>query len=85
MIEIDKSVPIPEVTPKTSRVEARYPWKQMEVGDSFLVPTDGKNGDKPDILVKQFQSRCSGIGKAYGMKFRVAMDDAGKVRCWRVE
>lgn len=39
LITIDKGVPIPT---DTCSVRKKYPWKKMEVGDSFLLPTADK-------------------------------------------
>lgn len=37
-IKIDKNVPIPSAQRKGSK----YPWAQMQVGDSFFVPGKAK-------------------------------------------
>jgi len=52
----------------------KYPFGEMEVGDSFPVP----EGDG-------FRSRCaaSAYGKRYSMKFSVRKYEGG-YRCWRV-
>jgi hypothetical protein len=36
MVEIDKDIPVP-VRPRIDRGD-RYPWQEMEVGNSFFVP-----------------------------------------------
>lgn len=75
--KIEKSVPVPMARSKVSD----YPFDEMNVGDSFLIPTDEK--DKRII-----QSRVSGsaVAKAYKtkMKFSTRCVDGG-VRVWRVE
>lgn len=40
-MKIDKGVPIPE------RGDRKYPWKKMEVGDSFFVPGARVNASQP--------------------------------------
>jgi hypothetical protein len=39
-ITIDKGVPMPDGPGLASR--SRYPWALMEIGDSFLVPINGR-------------------------------------------
>ena len=85
MIVIEKGTPVPEPRKRGAKFEPRYPWKQMEPGDSFIVPNEGKHKDNPEALRKAFQSRCFGVSKAYGFKFRVDFDGSGVLRCWRVE
>lgn len=42
MYEIEKNIP----TPLDPKKPSKYPWKQMEVGDSFFVPySDLPNGE----------------------------------------
>ena len=73
MIPIDKGVPIPEakcdLTPK-------YPWRTMEVGDSFLV-TDEKGK-------KSVGGGTNTMGKKLGRKFTTRVVEEG-IRVWRVE
>lgn len=38
-IGIDKNVPIPTKADRTTK----YPWADMEIGDSFFVPKANKN------------------------------------------
>lgn len=39
MIALEKNVPMPA---DTRGVPMKYPWKSMQVGDSFFVPTNKK-------------------------------------------
>lgn len=61
MIKIDKGIPMPE--PKRNR---GYPWKELEVGDSFLIP--GKSGQQGSssasfrLHPKTFAARRDGDG-----------------------
>ena len=84
MIAIEKGIPVPDAR-KKGHHEPKFPWKEMQVGDSFKVPNEGKHKDDPKRLRKSFQARCSGSTKAYGFKFRVDFDGTGVLRCWRVE
>ena len=86
MIAIEKGIPAPEARKRGgTRFTAKFPWKEMQVGDSFKVPNEGKYKDDPEGLRKAFQTRCSGSTKAYGFKFRVDFDGTGVLRCWRIE
>lgn len=66
-IFIEKGVPMPTV-----KTRATYPLKQMQVGDSFLIPYDSKvNG------IRQC-AKYAGV--------RIAQRREGdKVRIWRIE
>jgi hypothetical protein len=39
--EIEKGIPVPEYAGRGGRTN-KYPWEDMEVGDSFFVPAEGK-------------------------------------------
>ena len=43
MANIEKDVPMP-VTVSTNGGRSRFPWKDMEVGDSFVVSGEGRGG-----------------------------------------
>lgn len=66
---IEKNIPVPDW-----RVRARYPFKDMQVGDSFLIP----QGDR-----KKVYPAASAAGARHGKKFAVRKVDDG-VRVWRV-
>ena len=71
MLKIDKNVPMPR--PDASPV-AKYPWRDMEVGDSFFVA--GKT-------MKQFAGIPGSASRKYGKKFSARSVEGG-VRVWRV-
>ena len=73
MYEIERGVEMP-VIKKT----AKYPFKELAVGDSFFVPdADGLSG-------RRMHSTAYNYGKRYGMKF-VARRVEGGMRVWRQE
>lgn len=76
MISVQKGVPMPVVKPRGRRGTKYpiYPWKQMEVGDSFLFP-NGVGRTSHAIVI--------GASKN-GRKFKAVKTDDG-YRCWRVE
>lgn len=66
-MKIDRNIPIPEVQ------KCIYPWKTLEVGDSFLMPGPPKN----------VNSSVSAAGRRYGRKFSYRKTAEG-MRVWRV-
>lgn len=78
MYEIDKGVEIP--APHGVATRRVYPFREMEIGDSFLVPGDG---DK-----RQLQARIGSAASYYGKRNNkrfVTRSVEGGVRVWRVE
>lgn len=71
---IEKGVALPKG--KRSEKSTKYPFKSMEVGDSFLVP------DFTSIV--SLRSQASVTGRTLGKKFSVRLVEQG-VRIWRVE
>jgi len=65
-MKIEKSVPMP-----TER--NKYPFREMDIGDSFLVEVD----------VVKVISAAHAWGKVNNKKFSIKKVDAGH-RCWRV-
>lgn len=71
---IEKDVPLPE-----KNVRWKYPFDQMEVGDSFFVV----NKD-----TTQMSALCKRAGKRLGARFVTAKAERGDesgVRVWRME
>lgn len=69
MIPIDKNMPIPP------RAQRKYPWGEMEIGDSFFVK--GRN-------VKDFHAQIYMAGRRFKRKFALRKTDEG-IRVWRIE
>lgn len=70
MFKIEKKIPLP--TRRT--VISQYPWADMEVGDSFLVP---------DKKVKTVYVTVSKANKKYPPKHFISRAVKGGVRVWR--
>lgn len=66
MVKLEKNVPIP---PRRGR-EAKYPWRQMKVGDSFVAPA-------------AIRGCFYASAKRFGYKIRVAVEGKNNVRVWR--
>jgi hypothetical protein len=75
VIQIDKNVPLP--APKRGVGSAKYPWRLLEVGDSFLFSGANKHG-------KSASAQAIRAGRVLGRKFTVRKMDDGSYRCWRV-
>ncbi len=83
MLQIDKGVPLPEARYGTNA--AKYPVKDMVVGDSFFVPFE----EGWDEERKRKRQRGVAIAllhwkKRIGYGFTTRRVDGG-VRAWRVE
>lgn len=87
LVRVEKGVPIPEFYmaryqklmrgPNCGR-KPKYPFKSMEIGDSFALPLRYHN------RMTAFRQITSMYGRRYGKKFLVIQDDTHKPRCWRI-
>ena len=66
-MQIEKNIPMP----------ATFPFKDMDVGDSFLVPSE--------IQRATVSNAARRFGNLNGMKFTVRLISKNTLRCWRVE
>jgi len=72
-MEIDKNIPIPQAMNK-----AKYPWRKMEVGDSFLF---SKKSDLKNL--KHASSLAGAASRRMGIKFSCRKTNEG-IRVWRI-
>ena len=72
MIEIDKNFEIPKI--KTKGPNRKYPWFEMQVGDSFFVA---------DVKTSVLSTNASAFSLKTGFKFTCRSVDGG-VRVWRI-
>jgi hypothetical protein len=72
MLKIDKNFPAP--TEYGMAAVTKYPWKTMEIGDSFFVKTSSQ----------YFPTQTRNAGRRYGRYFAVKKVSGG-YRVWRVE
>lgn len=82
-IQIDKGIPIPE---KHTGRPATYPLKEMEIGDSFLIPFPD-NSKKARRYVRNqayYVSRGPHARKFGLFTYRLDPDGTG-ARVWRVK
>lgn len=71
-ITIDRGIPMPK-RPSAQK----YPWRKLEVGESFFVPCEGKR-------IQEFQSQTWNAGRAHNRKFATRRENGG-IRVWRIE
>lgn len=71
-IKIEKGVPVPPR--RTRKGISKYPFRQMEVGDSFLMP---------DYTVVRAWGILGPYAKRLGQKYTVRTVEGG-ARVWRV-
>ena len=81
MITIDKAVPIPDKN-KSGKRKSVYPFNEMELNDSFLVP----NPDNLSTIILRNRVNSAAVyhSKIDGMKFTVR-DTVEGIRVWRTK
>lgn len=81
-MQIEKDVPTP---PFTGGAPRKYPFPDMEVGDSFTIPLSGTVGRRGmDTVASKVRCAACGFARRSGWKFTVRTERAdGVVRCWR--
>lgn len=75
--KIDKGVPIPDMHLRSGPIP-RYPWRTMEIKDSFFVPN----------ATRSMQTQASNNGRQLQRKFyaqKCTEHGVTGVRIWRVE
>lgn len=77
--EIEKGIPMPEKQKKKTGAAAKYPWEQMEVGDSFFIP------NPPTQANGRFTSMYAVASKRYAPKRFEQRQENGGLRIWRVK
>lgn len=73
MISIEKNVPIPE----GSVGQLKYPFPDMEVGDSFWAPI---TSEKLSNATGHWRDK---LGHKYSVRTEKAEDGTDGARCWR--
>lgn len=77
-IKIDKGVPVPES--KSAKL-GKYPWTDMQPGDSFLIAS----GDAPPHRTRENASAAANYAKRrFGWRLCTRGVEGG-VRIWRIE
>ena len=66
-MKVEKQIPLP----------SKFPFGQMEVGDSFAVP--------PEIKRSTVNVAAKRYGDKHGMQFTVRRMPDHSLRCWRIK
>jgi len=79
---IEHGIPLPDPVKTERKIGVtHYPWREMEVGDSFLVPYDGEPGTA-------VQNRVNATATHYRKRYAITQRHTTRqtpdgVRCWR--
>lgn len=77
---IDKGVPLPP----PSYQKNRYPFAEMAIGDSFMVPVPaGEHYKKMHAAVSASATSFARRNPAFKFATRI-VDDKSAIRCWRI-
>ena len=78
MFEVERNIPVPDEY--GGGRAGKYPWRGMDVGDSFHVPSAGLDRS---LLQTRMSARAVNTGNRLGTKYTVRIDGDG-VRVWRI-
>jgi hypothetical protein len=76
MVPIDKGLAIPDAGHTKRGAPPKYPWKEMDVGDSFAWPRHLKRSGTYSVSLQK--------SKLLAPKKFVTRAYNGELRCWRV-
>lgn len=77
---------IPPPPPSIGGRPRKYPFPDMDVGNSFAIPLSGSMVAGEDHAVVRLRSAAAGYMRKYGGHFIARIDRENNVaRCWRVE
>lgn len=84
MIKIEANIPIPPRGPLVSKGRpALYPFADMQIGDSFMVPIKASDPQKQKRLAMRVTNAAYANARLHGKKYATRVMDGG-VRVWRV-
>ena len=73
--EIEKDIAIP------TRDAWKYPFNEMEIGDSFFIPLNGQDSIRLHHKIKSAARHyCKSNMKSFAVRY---MKQQGGIRCWR--
>lgn len=78
-MKVEKNIGLPSKTRKT-----KYPWRDMEVGDSFLWPRPFSTGEQTKA-VGTANSFCKRSPDCKDWKFSCRKTDDDKIRIFRIK
>jgi hypothetical protein len=74
-IPIDRGIKMPAGI--RGKRKYHFPFREMEIGDSFLVPESSR--------ISSFWATAARMGKLTGMRFATRPWGGHRYRCWRVK
>lgn len=63
---------------RRGKPERRYPFDDLAVGSSFVIPVD-----EQACQFRSFQVHVSAVGRKLGKKFFARICEDGSFECWR--
>lgn len=75
--KVESGIPMPS----RKAHNAKFPFKEMQVGDSFLVPFDGED---EGTVRSRIASNCTHQKRRIGRQYATRKVDGG-IRVWRVK
>jgi hypothetical protein len=83
-VTIEKNIPVPQKPRFTVKAYSKFPFDQLEVGDSFCVPCrlDAPNMQTSISVAANTYTKKGGKGKCFTIR-TVIENGAWGVRCWR--
>jgi len=78
MVKIEKNIPLPP-----NKRAQKWPWHQMDVGDSFFAPGYCTNPKKGKLLSIQIGKKL--VPNSFWVKRSAEENGIAGVRVWRVE
>jgi len=75
-MEISKNIPFPKRSTK-GRPD-KYPFKELEIGDSFTI---NKSEQMSVYSCVNYYNKINSTT----IKVKTGKDDSGQLRCWRIE
>lgn len=87
--KIESDIPLPPRTNDRGR-PFKYPFHELDVGDSFTIPLGGDvrltgNNGKKDRNLSSLRSAACQYARRNGGRFTVlTVREEGVIRCWRI-
>lgn len=78
VFQIERNIPLPD---QTRGLRNKYPWKQMKIDESFLVPCG--SWETPEVM-NSLTSCRAGAQRNTGFKFALRKVKDG-IRVWRTK
>lgn len=78
MIKIEKYIPIPDINTINRKRSTKYPFDEMEIGDSFFISCEEEDKRRIGVNI------ISNAGRRKPKRFTTLSVEGG-MRCWRIQ